>query len=190
VAPRRGLRVRSPPLSRSHGAGPESELLGPQQVALSALALVGQYVWKLLWPLRLCAFWVFHPRTTLFDLGVLAGLAALLALAALFLFCWRSREPNVHFASFGILWFVATLAPVLNAQWVAANVFTERYLYLPSVGVAWLVGLGVSKLWARAAPSPAQRRALALAGVVLGGLFAARIVVPNREWRDDIVFFN
>jgi Tfp pilus assembly protein PilF len=166
------------------------QLLGPEQIALSALALVGQYVWKLLWPLRLCAFWVFHPSTTPFDLGVLAGLAALLALAALFFSCWRSREPNVRFASFGVLWFLATLAPVLNAHWVAANVFTERYLYLPSVGVAWLVGLGASKLWARAAPSPAQRRALALAGVALGGVFAARIVVRNRDWRDDIVFYS
>ena len=118
---------------------------------LSAIALVGQYVWKLLWPVRLCAFYVFHPSTSLFDLRVLAGLLVLLALAALFLVCWRSRERNVRFASFAIVWFFATLAPVLNAHWVGANVFTERYLYLPSVGVAWLVGLGASKLWSRAA---------------------------------------
>ena len=118
---------------------------------LSAIALVGQYVWKLLWPVRLCAFYVFHPSTSPFDLRVLAGLLVLLALAALFFVCWRSRERNVRFASFAIVWFFATLAPVLNAHWVGANVFTERYLYLPSVGVAWLVGLGASKLWSRAA---------------------------------------
>jgi tetratricopeptide (TPR) repeat protein len=70
------------------------------------------------------------------------------------------------------------------------NVFTERYLYLPSVGVAWLVGLGASKLWSRAAPRPAQRRALVLAGFALGGLFAARIVTRNRDWNNDKVLYT
>jgi tetratricopeptide (TPR) repeat protein len=164
--------------------------LTPQRIVLSAIALVGQYVGKLLWPMRLCAFYVFHPSTSLFDPGVLAGLLALLALAALFFVCWRSRERNVRFASFGIVWFFATLAPVLNAHWLAANVFTERYLYLPSVGMAWLVGFGTSKLWRRAGPRPAQRRALLLAGFAVGGLFAARIVTRNRDWNDDIVLYS
>jgi Tfp pilus assembly protein PilF/peptidoglycan/LPS O-acetylase OafA/YrhL len=161
-----------------------------EQIVLSAIALVGQYVGKLLWPVRLCAFWVFRPSTSPFDPRVLAGLLVLLGLAALFLVCWRSRERNIRLASFAILWFFATLAPVLNAHWVGENVFTERYLYLPSVGVAWLVGLGVSKLWARAAARPAQRRALVLAGIALGGLFAVRIVLRNRDWNNDILLYT
>ena len=171
---------------------PEGEMrqITPPQIVLSAIALVGQYVGKLLWPVRLCAFYVFRPSTSLFDLRVLAGLVVLLALAALFLVCWRSRERNVRFASFGIVWFFATLAPVLNAHLLAANVFTERYLYLPSVGVAWLVGFGASKLWCRAGPRPEQRRALLLAGVAVGGLCAARIVIRNRDWNNDIVLYT
>ena len=131
--------------------------------------------------MRLCAFYLFHPSTSVFAPRVLAGLLVLLALAALFWFCWRSREPKVRLGSFAIVWFLATLAPVLNAYWVGENVFTERYLYLPSVGAAWLAGLGVSKLWSLAVRS-AQRRALVLAGCVVGTLFAARIVVRNRDW--------
>ena len=170
-----------------HESFPE---LTPQEIVLSAIALVGQYVWKLLWPVQLCAFYVFHASKSLFDLRVLAGLLVLLAFAALFLVCWRSRERNVRFASFGIIWFFATLAPVLNAHWLVANVFTERYLYLPSVGIAWLIGLGASKLWSRAGPRPAQRRALVLAGVTVGGLFALRTVMRNRDWNNDIDLYN
>ncbi len=181
-------------LFRIHFLGalaPEEKFLQvtPQQIVLTAIALVGQYVGKLLWPVRLCAFYVFHPSKNLLDLRVLAGLLALLALAALFLVCWRSRERNVRSASFGIAWFLATLAPVLNAHWLGANVFTERYLYLPSVGVAWLVGLGVSRLWSRTAVRPAERRALVLAGLAVGGLFAARIVLRNRDWNNDKVLY-
>ncbi len=158
-------------------------------IMLSAIALVGQYVGKLLWPLQLCAFHVFHASQSLFDFGVIAGLLVLLALAAAFVVCWRSRDRNVRFVSFGIVWFLALLAPVLNAHWVGANVFTERYLYLPSVGVAWLAGLGASKLWSRAARQPAQRQILVLAGVAIGILFAARIVSRNRDWNNDVVLF-
>jgi tetratricopeptide (TPR) repeat protein len=160
------------------------------QIVLSAIALVGQYVWKLVWPVRLCVYYVFHPSTSPLDLRVLAGLAVLLALAAFFLVCWRSRERNVRFASFAILWFLATLAPVLNAHWVGENVFTEHYLYLPSVGVAWLVGLLATRLWARAGGRPAQRWALALAGVTVAMLYAARIVIRDREWCNDVVLFT
>jgi len=164
--------------------------LTPAQILLSAVALVGQYAWKLVWPLRLCAYYVFHPSKSLLEPRVAAGLLVLLACAALFLVCWRSREPKVRFVSFAVLWFFATLAPVLNAHWVAQNVFTERYLYLPSVGVVWLVGLGVSKLWSRAAPRPAQRRAMVLAAVVVAVLFAARIVIRDRDWNNDIGLYK
>jgi protein O-mannosyl-transferase len=161
-----------------------------QQTVLSAIALIGQYVEKLLWPAELCAFYVFHRSTSLFDPRVLGGLAALGALGGLFLICWRSRKPEVHFASFGIVWFFATLGPVLNAHWMAANVFTERYLYLPSVGIAWLVGLGAARLWSSAADRPGSRRALAVGGITMAALFAARIVIRNRDWRNDIALYG
>jgi hypothetical protein len=160
------------------------------QTLLSAVALVGQYVGKVLWPVRLCLFWVFRPSTSPFDPRVLAGLSVLSALLAVFLVCWRSREHDVRFASFAILWFFATLAPVLNAHWVGEDVFAERYLYLPSVGVAWLIGVGASELWRLAMLLPAQRRALLLAGIALSGLFAARIVIRNRDWKNEEVLYT
>ena len=158
-------------------------------IVLSAIALVGQYVGKLLWPLQLCAFYVFRPSQSVFDFRVVAGLLVLFGLAVAFVVCWRSRDHNIHFVSFGIMWFLALLLPVLNAHWVGANVFTERYLYLPSVAVVWLAGLGASRLWSRAARQPVQRQALVLAGVAIGGLFAARIVSRNRDWNNDVVLF-
>ncbi|HUI41097.1 MAG TPA: tetratricopeptide repeat protein [Terriglobia bacterium] len=167
----------------------------PSEVVLSALALVGQYLGKLLWPWRLCAFYVFHPSTAFHDPRVLAGLLALAALAALFAGLWRSREPAVRFASFGIVWFLATLAPVLNSHWMAANVFAERYLYLPSVGFCWLAGLAGTRLWAASGlrtvrAAGARRPAVAAAGATLALLLAARIVVRNRDWSNDIVLYH
>ena len=162
----------------------------PGQVTLSALALLGQYVGKLIWPVRLCAFYVFHPTKGLLDPRALAGLAAIAALMALFLLLWRSPDPAVRFTSFGILWFLVTLAPVLNAHWMAANVFAERYLYLPSVGFCWMAGMGISALWKRTAKAPVSRRPLALAGVALAVVMAARVVTRNRDWNNDVRLYR
>ncbi len=161
-----------------------------KQVALSAVALAGQYLGKLLWPARLCAFYIFHPSSRLADPRVIAGFAALCALALLFAMLLRRREPNLRFAAFGIAWMLVTLAPVLNAHWMAANVFAERYLYLPSVGFCWLAGGAFSALWHRTAVRPVWRRALVTTGLALLALGAVRIVTRNRDWRDDIRLYT
>ena len=73
---------------------------------------------------------------------------------------------------------------------LGANVFTERYIYLPSVGMAWLAGLLASRLWRRTEARPAERRALLVASIVLAGLFAARIMTRNRDWNNDITLYT
>jgi protein O-mannosyl-transferase len=115
----------------------------------------------------------------------LAGLAICLVL---FVWLWR----NAHDLSFAFIWMGALLAPVLNARWLPAAVFAERYLYLPSVGFCWLVAWGATKAW-RAAPaggksSPVRRllwQAMPVALGLVAILYGVRTVRRNRDWRDD-----
>ena len=158
------------------------------QAFLSGAALVGQYIGKLLWPVPLCAFYVFDKSASLWEPRVLGG-AVTLGLAVALLLLLRRRAPQVAFA---ILWIFVTLAPVLNARWMAVNVFSERYLYLPSVGFCWLVGAGVVALWrgVHAQQQPIGRVALAcfLGSVALLSLF--RTVSRNLDWRNDVVLLS
>jgi tetratricopeptide (TPR) repeat protein len=161
--------------------------LGWHDVALSAVALVGQYLGKLLWPVRLCAFYVFHASTGVLEPRVLAGAVALLCCAAVVLLLRKHAPP----ASFAVLWLLLTLAPVLNARWMAGNVFAERYLYLPSVGFCWLAGWAGAQVWSSAARRPGFRRGavgFALCGVAL--LCAARTFARNPDWRDDYTLYT
>ena len=163
-----------------------SDLTG-YQTLLSALALVGQYFGKLLWPAHLCTFYVFRRSTSLLDPRVLAGLGALLLAAVIFVALWRRART----ASFGFVWLLLTLAPVLNPRWMAANVFTERYLYLPSVGFCWLVAWGWVRLWdAASARRPAWRKALLGTLGLVAALYALRVVARNRDWRDDVTLYT
>jgi tetratricopeptide (TPR) repeat protein len=103
-----------------------------------------------------------------------------------FAYSWR-REQLV---CFGILWFFLNIAPVLNARWLGSNVFTERYLYLPSLGFCWIAAWGGRVLWRRLAGRPAGRKFCAIGVAIVAILCVARIVTRNRAWHDDPTFYR
>ena len=113
------------------------------EAILSTAPLAGEYLWKMIWPVHLIAYYPFHKSVTLLDPRVLAGIAALGLCALAFASLWKR-----HFrVSFGFIWFFFNIAPVLNARWLGPNVFTERYLYLPSVGLCWVAAWGILRIW-------------------------------------------
>jgi tetratricopeptide (TPR) repeat protein len=197
------------------------------EAILSSLPLAGEYLWKMIWPLHLVAFYPFHKSVTPLDPRVLAGVAALGLCALAFCSLWK----GAHRVSFGFLWFFINIAPVLNSRWLGPNVFTERYLYLPSVGLCWVAAWGIQRIWngrscrensgavdVDHAPSPpaplpqggegrgsssffnvntrddARRRGWrVIFGAflsVLAVLAFLRIVIRNRDWRDDETYYR
>lgn len=161
--------------------------LTPYQTILSALALAGQYIFKLFWPAHLLAFYEFVPSTSLFQPAVLGGIAVLALCAGSFIALWNRALP----AAFGILWLLVNFGPVLNARWMIAYVFAERYAYLPSVGFCLTAGWLLVALWKWVAPRQAVWRALgegAACAVVL--LCVWRIVTRVPVWRDDITLLT
>ena len=172
--------------------------MGPDVAFFSGLQLAGQYVWKLLWPATLCAFYTFHMSTSPADPRVIAGALALLGLALLVVFFWS----RTRLVSFGLLFFFLNVVPVLYAPWMAANIFTERYLYLPSVGFCWALGWAGANLWKAATNYKAGSAAPRFWGPrlwrVLLVVFTAfitvlctfRIMRRNRDWHDNETFYK
>jgi len=160
------------------------------QAIYSSFALCLDYTKLLLWPVHLSAFHVFRASHSVSEPRVLGGIGIVLVAIAGVLFLWKKAPP----AAFAVMWIGVTLAPVLNARWMAGNVFTERYLYLPSVGFCWLIAwLGI-RWWDGAQHlSPWARclrltlAALLAAGVLLG---SAKTISRNRDWRDDLTLYT
>ena len=100
---------------------------------------------------------------------------------------WRSARP----ASFGILWLLVTLPPVLNARWMGSYVLADRYFYLPSVGFCLVAGWAGAALWQAASR---RQRAWRWAVVAGAGLVAAlcvlRIVTRVPDWLDDVTLVS
>jgi len=107
-----------------------------KEACIFGLSQIGNYVFKLIWPQHLTYAWKFQPPQTWWDPSVLfGGFVVALALAAFIRF-WRRQRA----AGFAALWFFLTLAPALNLAGVGVTAYGERYLYLPSMAVCWLVG--------------------------------------------------
>ncbi len=166
-----------------------AQITWPQAI-YSAFALVSQYTKLLLWPSPLSAFHVFHPSSSLNERSVILG-AGIVAACAGFILLLHKKWPV---AAFCVVWIGVTLAPVLNARWMASNVLTERYLFLPSVGFCWLVGMLGKEGWNRlgecAEVRTPLRMALCAVGIALAVLGAARTWARNEIWHDDLTLYS
>jgi len=179
-------------LFRIHFLGGFAPLLqrprfGWPETVVAAVALIGQYLWKLVWPANLLFYYVFPESLKPLIPWVLGGVVALIVCAVLVLRLWQ-RNPV---ASFGLAWMLVTLAPVLNVRWMARNVFAERYLYLPSVGFCWVVASAGAVLWRDYSRGAARARPLLVgAAGVIALLCFSRTVGRNRDWRDDVTLYE
>ena len=85
----------------------------------------------------------FPPTSAALIPWAVGGVVALGFARCLWSVCWKSNRQ----AAFGVVWLLATLAPVLNVRWMTSNPFAERYLYLASVGFCWIVGWAGVRGW-------------------------------------------
>ncbi len=157
--------------------------LSPLELALTVPNLMMVYWWKLVAPVRLTAYHVFSPATSIIDPRAIAGVL-FLAVACVVIVSAR-RTPLV---SFCILWVFITLLPVMDVYAVGRNVFAERYLYLPSVGFCLLVTILAFEAlkWL---PDRFRKLAGASALTVVVVVFASATLARNPDWKDDATLF-
>jgi len=163
--------------------------VGFREGVFSAFALINSYTRLLFWPTHLSAFHTFHASEALPSPGVIPGIAIVLV-CLLLLTLFSKPFPKLAFC---VLWIGLTLAPVLNVRWMAANVLTERYLYLPSVAFCWLLGSAGITLWSAWPYQPklsaAWRALLAFGCLAIMIHSVGMILERNRAWRDDLTLY-
>lgn len=87
-------------------------------------------------PVTLATYWAWSLGSA-YMRAAFAPAALGILTAAIVWFATRDRR----LAAFGLLWFAVTLAPVLPFR----NHMMEYYLYLPTIGLAWIGGAAVAR---------------------------------------------
>jgi tetratricopeptide (TPR) repeat protein len=162
----------------------------PLHVKLSAYGYVinifplfMQYLWKLLLPITLNAFYILHPISSVFELkGILSIIVAIAFLGSALLAFKKNKAVFT-----GLLLIAAPLLPVLYIPGLGENVFTERYLYLPTFGFAILAALF---LYRAKDYSPNAALSLTLALLFIVGLYSIQTIRRNYIWKDDFTLFK
>jgi len=148
---------------------------------LLALKLLGLYLALAFYPAHLSLFRVVPIPESFFDWQVLAGILLLVALVSLVYHCWSSYRD----ISFGILWFLISILPVLNLTLVNAPMM-EHWLYLPLMGLTLAFVAGSRGLAERVG----EVRGAAIGLVLLALLLAGKTFTRNAEWRDHVKLFS
>jgi tetratricopeptide (TPR) repeat protein len=158
----------------------------PIAAALTAIHVIGKYLWLFLWPARLSSDYsynqipVFGESSGWGDAAALLALAVCLGAAYAAFRAWRSGR---KLACFAIAFFFAALAPTANLLIIVGSIMAERWMYVPAFGLALGVVMGLRALEGRL-PGVSNRALMTAAGVVCLA-WGARTYVRNFDWRDE-----
>ena len=139
-----------------------------------------EYVTSLCLPVDLAPVY-YYPLTMVYDpVNFLA--VALIAFVCLFVTVYRRRYP---WSFFCLWWFVFMLLPESNVV-PLAQLRADRYLYLPSMGFALWVAVGLGRLPADVRGAGGRRVPLRWVGFALAGVLAVLCYDSAGVWHDDV----
>ena len=164
-------------------------IYGFNKVFLSMTKIVAYYWWLLLAPLVLKAHYDlvdFPIPGSVFDPGFMFAASVhilILATAAYMLFRKRST------IFFSVLLVYTALLPFLHIipfSWLMA----ERFLYLPSIGIALLFGSAAQEINKMFCVEMYKKFILASLIIFIASSYSIRTWYRNLDWKNEVVFFS
>jgi tetratricopeptide (TPR) repeat protein len=168
----------------AHGSAQIFEMSFASYTA-TALFVVARYLMLLICPVGLDAHYPYEP---LGGLLIPIALLATLMLAVVFV-ATRPLSRNSPRGLYWLGWIFLSLVPVLAFGRFGDVLMADRFLYIPSVGVAALVALSLRVLACGERPFLSGRQVVA-AVVVLLVLFGSLSVRRSLVWRNDYTLFS
>ncbi len=169
------------------GFAPEKRYtqLSNYEYFINVFPLFTQYLEKLFLPINMNAFYVFHPISSILQLK---GIIALILTLGFIFLVYFFRKHKVVFLC--LLWIVIPLLPVLYIRALGENTFTDRYLYLPSVGFVALVSLAIEKIYRQKIFKQLTNPLIVLILIIMIGLYSVGTIRRNYVWKDNVSLFT
>ncbi len=153
----------------------------PHRIAFASYGFV-TYLHKLLLPLELCAFYP-YPLKTDGGIPMKYYIYIPIALGLVVYVIYSLRRTKKLF--FGIGFYAITVFLVLQLLPVGGAIMADRYSYIPSIGLFYLLGEGLYLLWQK----QSKWLPLALLGIFTM-FFSARTFIQCGIWKDGMTLWN
>jgi len=154
----------------------------------NGVASCAGYLWKMLWPTKLAAFYP-HPGS---DIPVWSVAVSAVTVAAITVAVVKYRRSRPYLL-FGWAWYLITLAPVLGVVQVGAQAMADRYTYIPLIGVFTALSLLAEDAFpARASgkKTPIWKRSpLTIPAFVIVAALGALTFRQTTVWKDSRTLF-
>lgn len=160
------------------------------QLLLNVPPLVVKYIGKLLLPTSLNFDYVFDP---VFSISEPRAFISAIISIGIVIIIWRLRN-RASDISFALLLIFLPLLPALYIPALGLNTFTERYLYLPTVGfallVAYIVNKGVEFFGSRGYSLRTSHLVVTLFFIVTITLYSYGTVKRNALWQNGYTLWG
>lgn len=169
-------------LQKTAGTVRPAFYLDPAPHLLTAARNFVFYIHKSLFPLNLSAYYAYPDWISIFRSGFFFPILGLTGLAILVAVRGR-RDPDFLW---GAGFYILTILPVLQLVPIGNVVFADRFSYLPSIGIFYLLVLFFSRLAGR----PRFRPLAVIMITLLLGFWGVLSFLQCRVWRDSITLWT
>jgi len=151
------------------------------------------YIIKILMPYGLSAFypypyplinsgWVINTTPSIFYLTLLVAIVVF----GFSFFCVVSKDEKLHIPGFGLLFYAFTIALVLQFLPVGRAIMADRYAYIPSIGLFFIIGHYSGMLYHHKV-----LKWLVLTTITLyAGFMFVGTMSQTRVWENDITLWD
>jgi protein O-mannosyl-transferase len=147
----------------------------------NALVSYWRYIWQMICPMNLAAFYPYPSSPMYWQAGLAAG-ALLGVTVAVFVYGRKQK-----YLLTGWLWYVVTLIPVAGFIQVGEQSHADRYTYVPLVGLFIIIAWAVGHL----AQERGIRKSLAAAAAAFVLLLSWGVTRDAvKYWKDDLSLFG
>ena len=142
-----------------------------------------RYLGKLFWPVDLSAYYPLPPHF-LPSWWLIAGACGLLLAISLVAVRLSAQRPYLFV---GWMWFVVMLVPGIGLVQISNATMSDRFMYLPAIGIFIAIAWGLADLVAR---GPVPRVALPLVAVAALVTLAVDARVQLGYWHDSVALWQ
>ncbi len=156
-----------------------------------SLETFARYLFLLLFPVHMRPFYDLHRVDSFFEPWPMLGAILFVGIVLVGVVSWR----HLPGASFGIGWYLLSIAPFLDLMAISPRQMglADRYLYGPSVGIMILSVVLLDRAVSRLAGRHSKRRRLLVLGITTGMLvlFCTAVTAQYMQvWKNDVNLFS